>query len=66
MSLDTRRIRHESAFACVDGATGARTTKSAALSRHDDSPRLGARLASPASALTGAGAYGVFTGIPVA
>ena len=37
MSLDTRRTRHESACACVDGATGARTTKSAALGRHDDS-----------------------------
>ena len=37
MSLDTRRTRHESACGCVDGATGARTTKSAALGRHDDS-----------------------------
>ena len=37
MSLDTRRTRHESACACVDGAIGARTTKSAALGRHDDS-----------------------------
>ena len=37
MSLDTRRTRHESACACVDGAIGARTTRSAALGRHDDS-----------------------------
>ena len=37
MSLDTRRTRHESTWACVDGAIGARTTKSAALGRHDDS-----------------------------
>ena len=53
MSLDTRRTRHESACGCVDGATGARTTKSAALGRHDDS--LAARRslgASPVSALT--------------
>ena len=37
MSLDTRRTRHESACACVDGAIGARTTRSAALGRHADS-----------------------------
>ena len=37
MSLDTRHTRHESACACVDGAIGARTTRSAALGRHDDS-----------------------------
>ena len=37
MSLDTRRTRHESACACVDGTIGARTTRSAALGRHDDS-----------------------------
>ena len=37
MSLDTRRTRHDSAWACVDGAIGARKTKSAALGRHDDS-----------------------------
>ena len=37
MSLDTRRTRHESTWACVDAAIGARTTKSAALGRHGDS-----------------------------
>ena len=36
MSLDTRR-HDTSACACVDGAIGARTTKSAAHGRHDDS-----------------------------
>ena len=36
MSLDTRRTRH-GACTCVDGAIGARTTRSAALGRHDDS-----------------------------
>ena len=36
MSLDTRRTRH-GVRACVDGAIGARTTRSAALGRHDDS-----------------------------
>ena len=33
----THDAHHESACACVDGATGARTTKPAALGRHDDS-----------------------------
>ena len=37
MSLDTRRTRHGASCACVDGAIGARTTRSAALGRHDDS-----------------------------
>ena len=36
MSLDTRRTRN-GALCCVDGAIGARTTRSAALGRHDDS-----------------------------
>ena len=37
MSPDTRRTQHEGACGCVDGATGARATKSAALGRHADS-----------------------------
>ena len=38
MSLDTRRrTRHDTARACVDGTIGARTTRSVAPGRHDDS-----------------------------
>ena len=33
----TRHTAHKTACACVDCATGARTTRSAALGRHDDS-----------------------------
>ena len=32
-----RTAAHDTARACVGGATGARTTRSAALGRHDDS-----------------------------
>jgi len=38
MSLETRRrTRHGARRACVDGTIGARTMRSAALGRHDDS-----------------------------
>ena len=36
MSLDARGA-HDTARTCVGGAIGARTTRSAALGRHDDS-----------------------------
>ena len=36
MSLDTRRTQN-GVRVCVDGAIGARTTRSSALGRHDDS-----------------------------
>ena len=42
---------HDTARTCVDGTTGARTTRSAALGRHDGFSRPGARSASPVLAL---------------
>ena len=51
MSLDTRRTRHESACACVDGATRARTTRSRRRSVGTTTrSRLGARSAGVAGA----------------
>ena len=44
MSLDARRRAHGRASACVDGAIGARSTRSAARSRNDVlAARSGAR-----------------------
>ena len=37
MSLETRRRTRHGARVCLDGTIGARTTRSAALGRHDDS-----------------------------
>ena len=37
VGLSTHDGAHDTARACVDGTIGARTTRSAALGRHDDS-----------------------------